>query len=209
MSLQSFSSNLSSRILELYSEMDKRTSEFQSRSGLKCPAGCGQCCESPKLKATVIELLPAAEELFYRGKAQQWLECIASIGETGRCVFFQPDPSTPGNGHCQLYAFRPSICRVFGFAVMKDKNGKPELVSCRCLNEKMAILGKEVQGAIWAGMPVPSVDYFFLKIMAFEPSSLGRRQVPINQALRLALEQYGLAVRLIEANGASQADSEG
>ena len=86
MPLHSFNSDLSHRVLELYSEMDSRTSEFQSRTGLQCPPGCGQCCESAVPEATVIELLPAAEELFSRGEAQQWLERIASIRKNERCV---------------------------------------------------------------------------------------------------------------------------
>jgi uncharacterized protein len=200
MPLHSFTSDLSHRVLELYSEMDRRTSEFQSRTGLRCSPGCGQCCESATPEATVIELLPAAEELFSRGEAQQWLERIASVRETERCVFFQPDPLIPGNGHCDLYILRPSVCRLFGFAVIKNKDGNPELMTCRRQKKENPFSVKAAQEAISSGMSVPSFDYFFFPIATFE-HSLGRHRLPINQALQLALERYGLTIQLMEANG--------
>ena len=143
MSLHSFSGDLSYRILELYSQIDRQTSEFQSKTGLQCPPGCGQCCESSVAQATVLELLPAAEELFSRGEAQQWLGCIASIRNNERCVFYYPDPLIPGNGRCELYLLRPSVCRLFGFAVMKNKDGKPELITCRARKRRILFLSKQ------------------------------------------------------------------
>jgi Fe-S-cluster containining protein len=200
MSLHSFNIDLSHSVLELYPEMDRQTAEFRTASGLRCLAGCGQCCESATPEVTVIELLPAAKELFSRGEAQQWLERIASVGETERCVFFQPDPLIAGNGHCQVYAFRPSVCRLFAFAAMKNKNGEPELVTCRRQKEQIPALVKGAQEAISGGMAVPSYDYFFLQMVALEPS-LGRQRVPINRALHLGLERYGLTVQLMKATG--------
>jgi Fe-S-cluster containining protein len=200
MPLHTFTSDLSCRVLELYSEMDRQTAELRTVTGLRCLPGCGHCCESTTPEVTATELLPAAEELFSRGEAQQWLERIASVRETERCVFFQPDPLIPGNGHCQLYVFRPSVCRLFAFAAMKNKNGKPELLTCRRQKEQIPLPVKGAQEAISGGMAVPSFDYFFLKMVALEPS-LGRQRVPINRALHLALEKYGLTVQLMEANG--------
>jgi hypothetical protein len=89
---------------------------------------------------------------------------------------------------------------------MRNKNGKPELVTCRCQKEQILLLVKGAQEAISRGMAVPSFDSFFLKMVALEPS-LGR-QVPINRALHLALERYGLTVQLMEAMGPRQRDWE-
>ncbi|MBS3906954.1 MAG: hypothetical protein KGZ49_07945 [Syntrophaceae bacterium] len=76
----SFTSELSHMVLELYSEMDRQTAEFRNATGLRCLPSCGQCCESAPPEATVIELLPAAEELFSRGEAQTMAgtHCIGS-----------------------------------------------------------------------------------------------------------------------------------
>ena len=198
MPLHSFTSDLSHRVLGLYSEMDRQTAEFRTATGLHCPPGCGQCCESSTPEATAIEMLPAAEELFSRGEAQQWLKDIASVRETERCVFFQPDRLTPGNGHCQLYVFRPLVCCLFPLAGMRNKDGKPELLTCRRQKEQIPALVKGAQEAISRGMAVPSFDYFFLQMVGLEP--LFRRQrLPINRALHLALERYGLTVQHTDA----------
>ena len=196
MLLHSFNSDLSYRVLELYSEMDRQMSEFRSVTGLRCLPGCGQCCESSTPEASEIELLPAARELFSREEAEQWLERIASVGETEKCVFFKPDPLPPGNGHCQLYLFRPSICRLFAFAARRNKKGERELLTCRCQQEKIPLSVKRAQEAISRGMAVPSFDYFFFKMVVFEPS-LGMQRIPINRALHLALKRYGLTVQLM------------
>ena len=198
MPLYSFNSDLICSGLELYSEMDRQTAKFRNATGLRCLPGCGQCCESSMPEVTVFELLPAAQELFSRREAQQWLERIASIRENERCVFYQPDPLIPGNGHCDLYILRPSVCRLFGFAVIKNKDGKPELLTCRRQKEQIPVLVKKAGEAISRGMAVPSFDYFSLQMVALEPS-LGRQRVPINQALQFALERYGLTVQYTDA----------
>jgi len=96
----------------------------------------------------------------------------------------------------------PFIPRLksLGFSAMAYKNGKPELLTCRRQKEQIPLPVKGAQEAISGGMAVPSFDYFFLKMVALEPS-LGRQRVPINRALHLALERYGLTVQLMEANG--------
>jgi hypothetical protein len=90
---------------------------------------------------------------------------------------------------------------------MRNKNGKPELVTCRSQKEQIPLLVKGAQEAISGGMAVPSFDSSFLKMVALEPS-LGRQRVPINRALHLALERYGLMVQLMEAMGPRQRDWE-
>ena len=120
MPLHSFNRDLSCSVLELYSEMDRQTAEFRTTTGLRCLPGCGRCCDSAAPEVTVIELLPAAEELFSRGEAQQWLERIASIRGTEKCIRYQPDPLIPGNGRCRLYLWRPSACRLFAFGAIRN-----------------------------------------------------------------------------------------
>jgi Fe-S-cluster containining protein len=200
MAWRDYASDLSYSILGLYSQMDRETSEFESRTGLQCPAGCGQCCESSVAQATVLELLPAAQELFSRGEVQPWLGRIASIPKNERCIFYHPDPSIPGNGRCELYLLRPSVCRLFGFAVKKSKNGNPELVTCRRQKEQELVLVRAVQDAISKGMSVSSFDYFFLQVETLQ-HSLAKQRLPINQALQFALERYGLTMQLLEENG--------
>jgi len=188
--------------------MDRQTSEFQSRTGLQCPPGCGQCCESSMAGATVLELLPAAQELFSRGQARQWLERIASIRKNERCVFYHPDPLIPGNGRCELYLLRPSVCRLFGFTAMENKDGEIELMTCRRQKKENSFSVKVAQEAILSGISAPSFGYFFLQIATLQ-HSLGRQRLPINQALQLALERYGVTIQLMEVNGQRAREKEG
>jgi len=200
MSLHSFNNDLSYSVLELYSEMDRQTAEFQSATGLCCAPGCGQCCDFTAPEAALIELLPAAQELFSRGEAQQWLKRLASIRETERCILYQPDPLILGNGRCQLYLWRPSVCRLFAFGAMKNRNGEPELVTCGRQKKETPFAIMAAQEIISRGISVPNFDHFFLQIVSLEPV-FGRQRLPINQALQLALERYGLTVQLLETNG--------
>jgi Fe-S-cluster containining protein len=144
-------------------------------------------------------MLPVAKELVYRGEALEWRERIVAVNGTGICVFYKPDPLVPGNGRCQFYSLRPPICRLFAFATRKNKYGKPELVACTCQKKAIPFAVAAAQEAISRGLPAPSFIDFSLRIAALEPS-LGSRQMPINQALGLALERAGLMIQLRRAN---------
>lgn len=201
----SFNRELIEYLSALYGEMDRQTEEFRKATGLHCLPGCGQCCESEVPEVTAIEMLPAAEELFSRGEALEWLERILRVGERGRCVLFQPDPTVRGNGRCRLYPFRPSLCRLFSFAAMKNREGQMELQTCRRQKEEMPLLVNRAQEAIGKGLAAPSFDSFFLKMVALEPG-LRRHRVPINRALRIALERIGLNDQLKESESKISGD---
>jgi len=102
---------------------------------------------------------------------------------------------------------RPSVCRLFGFTVMKNKDGKPELMTCRLQKKENPFSVKVAQKAISSGMYVPSYDYFFLQIGTLQ-HSLGRQRLPVNQAFQFALDRYGLTIQLMEGNGPRQRDWE-
>jgi phosphopantetheinyl transferase (holo-ACP synthase) len=84
--------------------------------------------------------------------------------------------------------------------VKKSKHGNPELMTCRRQRKENPFSVKAAQEAISKGMSVPSFDYFFLQIETLQ-RSLARQRLPINQALQLALERYGLTTQLMEENG--------
>jgi hypothetical protein len=78
--------DLIAELIELCEEIDRRTAAFQAPTGLYCPVGCGICCSSVTVEATVPEMVPAARELFRRGEA---LGCLGQKGlahqlQTGR-----------------------------------------------------------------------------------------------------------------------------
>ena len=52
-----------------------------------------------------------------------------------QCVFYKPDPLIEGKGHCGIYAYRPLICRLYGFSANRDKKQSPIFVGCPMIRE--------------------------------------------------------------------------
>jgi len=193
-----------SRISEIYSHIDKETEAFQNRTSLQCPPGCGKCCTSVKVEATVPEMLPLAQELFQQGEWYLWLERIAAADDERKCVFYQPDPVISVNGRCLVYPWRPTLCRLFGFAAVKNKKGLPEAVICEHQKKNMPEIAAAVKAAVPDGLPIPKFTDFSIQISSLDPCS-EIRPIPINRAARLALERYGLAMQLAGSDSAGKA----
>ena len=64
-----------SQVMDLYADIDKAVAEFQLRSGLRCPAGCGLCCPTADVRVTVLEMLPIALEILCNQDAGAWKCC--------------------------------------------------------------------------------------------------------------------------------------
>jgi Fe-S-cluster containining protein len=183
------------RLLDLYEEMDRQTAALQAVTGLCCPPGCGTCCSSGKVEATVLEMVPAARDLVDRGEAVPCLERLRAAGGEGICVFYQPERSARGEGCCAIYAVRPCLCRLFGFGAVTTKYGAPELAACAVMKEVMPRRVQEAAQSVKTGLPTPVFTDFTRRVAGIEPS-LDGRFLPINRALQLALEREGLAREL-------------
>lgn len=188
------------QVMVAYSQIDQATESFQAATGLHCPPGCGQCCESPNVEATPLEMLPLALELFRRDDVDVWLERVADVQESGPCVFYKPDPLIPGNGRCQMYQWRPSICRLFGFAAGIRKDGTPELAACVRHKQLMPDRVAAAQTAI-AQSAMTSKNSIHIPIFSDCTQAIanldphwGTERMPINRALRVALERVGLTM---------------
>ncbi len=115
----------------LYRRLDRRIASFRRASGLGCPPGCGECCLSPEVEATVLEMLPLALDLRRRGLLEPTLARLGPGGEPPRpCLFYSPAPLGAFGGHCSVYPWRPLLCRLFGFAAVAGPEGRPELAVC-------------------------------------------------------------------------------
>ncbi len=111
----------------LYDELDEKIAAFSRSAGLHCPEGCGTCCETfiPEVTRPESELI--ASYLLTIGQSLT----IDSWGKgeiPGGCPFYKihGDPY-----HCGIYQVRPLICRLFGYAGSRDKNGKLRFRPCR------------------------------------------------------------------------------
>ncbi len=98
------------RLEELADTIDTDFAIIQARRGacMECKAGCSDCCRA-RLSITRVE-----EHLFRRGVArlsvheQRELRRRAQDSEREMC------PALDDEGRCQLYEWRPLICRSFG-----------------------------------------------------------------------------------------------
>ena len=120
-------------LTHLYAELDQKIEGFASRAGLHCPEGCGQCCEIfvPEITRPEAELI--ADHLIGLGQTvtlESWVR-----GELpGACPFFKLEGSPY---HCSIYSVRPLICRLFGYAGSRDKNGELRFRPCRHMPAKI------------------------------------------------------------------------
>lgn len=162
---------------------------------LACPSGCGNCCHGFMPDVLPIEADYIAYYLLSNDKAFSAAEApslqIASSAENpSPCPFHDPD--RPGE-NCRIYPARPLVCRLFGFAGTKDKNGEPSFRLCRCMPTPqrldVRILDqKDLIGKIGALPPIMSD--FAMEVLSLDPSQAAERK-PLVEAIRPALAKIG------------------
>jgi len=163
---------------KIYSDLDKQQSGFQKKACISCVQNCGMCCTKPDISATVLEFLPAAQDLFIREAYEEILE-KTNDPDNSVCVFY--NPFSP-DGSCSIYHHRGLICRLFGFSVNNDKYGNRKLISCKPIKETMdpELVNLHLESA-------PAAAPYYMRLSSIDPK-LAMRHLPINQAIREALE---------------------
>lgn len=196
------------RVRDRFAAVDLELARFAGGSGLACPPGCGACCLSPEVEATVLEMGPMAEALVEEGRAEEVLEALASSFEPGPCVMYHPDPTDPKRGRCSAYASRPLLCRVFAFGTRRERSGRLALVSCRTMRalDPEAMARVEANDILLRAAPVMS-DH--AHALGTDFPGHGAHALPINGALRIALEHELLRRRLEAASDEGVAEGDG
>lgn len=179
--------------MRLYRRLDLHTRSLRALSGLRCPPGCGRCCLSTEVEATVLEMLPAALRLQREGRLETTLASLEA--PPASCHLYAEQARPPGGGHCGLYAHRALVCRLFGFAAALDSEGRRELSTCRLIRAAQPELAARADGAVREGtILAPIMPNYSMELFGIDPS-LGSRRLPINLALAQALEMVGLGSR--------------
>ncbi len=171
-------------VRQIYADIDGQIATLQDASGLQCPIGCGKCCENPEVETTVLEVLPLAFELLQNQEAEFWLEQAAKSNYAGVCIFYEADAKIPGNGRCGKYASRPALCRLFGFASIKNKQNQPELAACKIHKQTTPNLLANLDAEM-----APNFSDFSTQLRNIQPSG---ELMPINQAVAAAIHRVGL-----------------
>lgn len=170
-------------VKRLYLKLDREISTFQRDTGLHCLSGCGECCKKPDIEATPLEFLPLALAIFDEGKAESMLAEVKS--DKGICHVFRPYVTNFG-GMCSVYPDRGLICRLFGFTARRNKEGKPELVTCKLIKQEQSLLYENAMQRIATGKHVPVMSNYYSRLSAIDPALC--QFYPINEAIGHAIE---------------------
>lgn len=182
------------RVADILTQIESETTKFAAESGIRCRKDCGQCCLGPNVEARVIELLPMAQKLFELGCANETYQ-LASTATSSVCILYRPNPEDPTLGKCAQYANRPSVCRLFGFAAIRSKNGKRELAACHWHKRLQPDAVSAAQEKIDQGGDVPMFPDYGMRLGALTTADSLVEMRPINQALMRAIEKVALAFR--------------
>lgn len=187
-------------LFRLYRRLDRETARFRRQSGIHCAVGCGRCCTTPDIEATVLDMLPLAVDLWSRKQAGRMLDNIAAQEIDRTCIFYQPDPLIPGQGRCSVYAWRPLVCRLFGFSAKMDKQNKKTFVTCSTIKslhpQKYDHVQRQIRQNTVAGsrakqLAIPTMTDFVSQLAGLDPG-IGQRSLPINLAMKEALHKVGI-----------------
>jgi Fe-S-cluster containining protein len=183
-----------SQVMDLYADIDKAVAAFQLRSGLRCPAGCGLCCPAADVRVTVLEMLPIAHEILCDQDAEAWMVRLAAQTVGGRCALYS-EKQIPDAGHCTFYSRRPVLCRLFGYAAVRSRTGARALSVCKYIRQNDP---QTAAAAMALADEAPCFIHYGSRAYALDPV-LGNGLMPINTALRQAIERLGLSLSLAES----------
>ncbi|WP_456314753.1 YkgJ family cysteine cluster protein [Pseudomonas shirazensis] len=177
------------RLVEaLFDRLEIEIRGFQNETHLYCKTGCGKCCSTPNIDASPLEFLPWAFHLFLNGKAEETLEILRNA-TTKNCFLYRPLSVLDSHkGSCSNYRYRGLICRLFGYAANNDKFGKLRLVTCKIIKEEQQENFTKAEEVINKSVNVPIFTNYYMQLAQID-FNMGRTLLPINEALRIAIEE--------------------
>jgi len=186
---------LASAVGDVYEQLDATVARFAGCNSFGCPPGCGTCCQSEKVEATVLEMLPLAFHLFESHQAELLLKRLEAIGTIKQCILYRFDWSQDGKWGCSQYQHRAVVCRLFGYAGNRGKDGARRFALCRHMKPDVAsggsLVDRQLRGADFDLAEMPLFAEAGMAITALHPG-MGTDRKPINEALMAALFKVGM-----------------
>ncbi|HJS14533.1 MULTISPECIES: YkgJ family cysteine cluster protein [Rheinheimera] len=175
-----------SRLMILNDEIAQTYSRYQNDRKLFCRSGCGECCLHPGIEASVLEMLPLALHLYDAGLAESTLEALQQHTQDG-CFFYQASSEDRKSGQCGVYPYRPAVCRMFGAAGYRGREGEVLLSICKVIraDEPEAVIA--TQQSLSSETP-PMMRNHKAQIAQLD-YELSKENMPIKQATAAALEK--------------------
>ena len=170
----------------LFSRLDNHVEIFREKAWLACIPGCGKCCFKPDINATILEFLPAAQNMYQSGVYEDILIDMMEKKRNSICVFYNPDDK---EGHCSCYMYRGLICRLFGFAGRINEYGEKSLVTCKEIRKQISQshFAKQLSYA-------PEITKYYMKLFSIDPN-LSMQQLSVNECIKKAIEIVALDYR--------------
>ncbi len=178
------------QVLEVYARIDNLIDSFHVSEQFRCPPGCGKCCESPDVEATLLEILPLAWHFYETNQADAIYDQLETetLEEHGACIHYVADPDIKGNGRCTVYQNRPYLCRMFGFSTRYNKSSDIVPVFCKQHKSTWPEEIERISNRIQEGLSqLPNYQDLHYELYGIHPD-LQRQRFPINIALKKAIE---------------------
>jgi len=179
------------KIRNIFSNIDHDVHVFQKKTALFCEDGCGQCCLSPRVEITALEMYPLVEYLIIKKQIEIWYKKAQEAFFEGQCIFYDPDAVFSGKGRCSIYSYRPSVCRLYGFSAFVNKMGRRSLVICSIIKSREKEKISRAQDRINNVLAVPVMKEYSDRLYQLHPV-IGCRQMTINLAFKVAAESMSL-----------------
>ena len=136
--------------------------------------------------ASPTEFLPFAWYLYKNNLAETFLDDL-SISPESACPLFRTLKREEQKGFCGNYSFRGLVCRLFGYAARINKEGMPELATCKLIKEDQPDLFQKASEEMKTKRNVPIYSNYYQRLSHLEPQ--GKLELlPINEAIRKAVE---------------------
>lgn len=171
------------KIETLQKTIDRDTRAFKRHTDINCENHCAECCRYESIDATPPEFLPFAWHAYRLGMLEYWFDELEKE-QSSRCIFARFENNAWG---CKIYPVRGFICRLFGFSATTDKNGHPVFAACRVLKKQQPEITSKAGAYVINGGKIPVMAIYYRQLAAIDPSS-GARMMPINEAIKKALE---------------------
>lgn len=176
---------VSKHIESIFKESAETFGSYQRKVGLPCLTGCGACCLSRDISASISEMLPSAFRILDEEGIEAVEKLILELESTDSkvCTFYRMNSDDGTEGYCANYETRPSLCRSFAVAAYPDKNGSKTMSICKRLKEAYP----ERIGGLNA-LEAPTIGDYAKQVYLTGPSA-DAKLLHINDALCEALKK--------------------
>lgn len=117
------------KIRSVYEKLEEKQKRFSERFCIRCKKGCGICCEHFTPDITNLEAEHLALGLISEGKDDEIVKMMEDWDpENPACPLYN---QADEEHHCTVYKWRPLICRLFGGAASRNKEGHAVFKNCK------------------------------------------------------------------------------